>query len=87
LLDLNLPRRDGYEVLAEMHADPRLASIPVAIVTASTAEHDAQQARRLGATCYVTKPIDVEQLMCIVRHVEDFWVTFVSLPRAGHRRS
>jgi two-component system, chemotaxis family, response regulator Rcp1 len=80
LLDLNLPRKDGREVLAEMRRDPALQAIPVAIVTASTAEADQQEAKQLGALCYVTKPIDVAQMIQIVTLVQGFWLTVVSLP-------
>jgi chemotaxis family two-component system response regulator Rcp1 len=79
LLDLNLPRKDGREVLSEMRRDPLLRSLPVAVVTASTSERDVLLAQELQVTCYVVKPIDVEQLIEIVTLVRDFWVEVVSV--------
>ena len=79
LLDLNLPRMDGRELLGEIQADPQLRTMPVAIVTASTAEQDVQVAERLQVTCYVTKPIDVDQMLRIVDLVQDFGIAIVSV--------
>jgi two-component system, chemotaxis family, response regulator Rcp1 len=79
LLDLNLPRKDGWQVLAEMRADPTLRSIPVAILTASAAEQDVLAGYQLKATCYILKPVDVEQLLAVVASVANFWITVVSL--------
>jgi two-component system, chemotaxis family, response regulator Rcp1 len=79
LLDLNLPRKDGWQVLAEMRADPALRSIPVAILTASAAEQDIIVGYRLKSTCYIVKPVDVEQLLAVVASVADFWITVVSV--------
>ena len=80
LLDLNLPRKDGREVLAAMKQDPVLRSIPVVILTTSQAEEDVLRAYNLNANCYVTKPVDFDQFMRIVRTIEDFWLTVVTLP-------
>jgi len=80
LLDLNLPRRDGREVLAEIKNDPELLDIPVVVLTTSQAEEDVLRAYNLNANCYVTKPVDFDQFMRIVRTIEDFWLTVVTLP-------
>ena len=80
LLDLNLPRKDGREVLAAMKQDPVLRSIPVVILTTSQAEEDVLRAYNLNANCYVTKPVDFDQFVRIVRTIEDFWLTVVTLP-------
>ena len=81
LLDLNLPRKDGREVLAEVKADPALKRIPVVILTTSRAEEDVLRAYDLHANCYVTKPVDLEQFMKIVAQIDEFWVKVVTLPR------
>jgi chemotaxis family two-component system response regulator Rcp1 len=80
LLDLNLPRKDGREVLAAMKEDAALRMIPVVILTTSQAEEDVLRAYNLNANCYVTKPVDFDQFMRIVRTIEDFWLTVVTLP-------
>lgn len=80
LLDLNLPRKDGREVLAEVKADPALKRIPVVILTTSRAEEDVVRAYDLHANCYVTKPVDLEQFMKIVAQIDEFWVKVVTLP-------
>jgi len=80
LLDLNLPRKDGREVLAEIKGDPELKNIPVVIMTTSEAEQDILRSYDLGANCYITKPIDLEQFIRVVRLIEDFWLTVVKLP-------
>lgn len=80
LLDLNLPRMDGREVLAAMKQDPVLRVIPVVILTTSQAEEDVLRAYNLNANCYVTKPVDFDQFMRIVRAIEDFWLNVVTLP-------
>jgi len=80
LLDLNLPRKDGREVLAAMKEDAALRTIPVVILTTSQAEEDVLRAYNLNANCYVTKPVDFDQFMRIVRTIEDFWLTVVTLP-------
>jgi len=80
LLDLNLPRMDGREVLEEIKADPSLRSIPVVILTSSEAERDIAQAYALHANCYITKPVDLDQFITVVKSIEDFWFTIVKLP-------
>ena len=81
LLDLNMPRKDGREVLAEMKADTGLKRIPVVILTTSEAEQDILRTYDLHANCYLTKPVDLDQFISIVKSVEDFWLTIVKLPR------
>ena len=81
LLDLNLPRKDGREVLAEVKADPDLKRIPIVVLTTSRAEEDVLRAYNLHANCYVTKPVDLEQFMKIVSQIDEFWVKVVTLPR------
>jgi len=80
LLDLNLPRKDGREVLADIRADKQLTTIPVVILTTSQAEKDVLHAYALHANCYITKPVDFQQFMEVVRAIEDFWLTVVKLP-------
>ena len=80
LLDLNLPKKDGPEVLAEMKADPVLRRIPVIILTSSSAEIDILGAYDLHANCYITKPVDLDQFVKVVRSIEDFWLSIVKLP-------
>lgn len=80
LLDLNLPRKDGREVLAEIKADPLLRRLPVVVLTTSTAEKDVFETYDLHANCYITKPVDLDQFVGIVTSIEDFWLTIVKLP-------
>jgi chemotaxis family two-component system response regulator Rcp1 len=80
LLDLNLPRKDGREVLAILKADENLKRIPVVILTSSKAEEDVLRAYNLNANCYITKPLDFEQFIKVVRAIEEFWLTVVRLP-------
>ncbi len=80
LLDLNLPRKDGREVLAEIKADEKLKRIPVVILTTSQAEEDIVKAYNLNANCYISKPVDLHQFLKVVRCIEDFWLTIVKLP-------
>ena len=80
LLDLNMPRMDGREVLQEMRADPSLSVIPVVVLTTSKAEEDIMRSYQLHANCYITKPVDLDQFIKIVRSIEDFWLTVVRLP-------
>lgn len=80
LLDLNLPRKDGREVLAEMKQDPRLRTIPVVVLTTSEAEKDIVRSYELHANCYITKPVGLEQFISIVREIESFWLAVVTLP-------
>lgn len=81
LLDLNLPKKDGRQVLAEIKADESLKSIPVVVLTTSRAEQDILQSYNLHANCYITKPVDLEQFIEVVKSIEDFWLTVVTLPR------
>lgn len=81
LLDLNMPRMDGREVLVEIKKDPSLRRIPVVVLTTSDAEQDVLKTYDLHANCYVTKPIDLEQFITVVRSIEDFWLTIVKLPQ------
>jgi CheY-like chemotaxis protein len=80
LLDLNLPKMSGQEVLAEIHRRPVLARIPVVVLTSSDAERDIATSYELGANCYVTKPVGLTEFQSIVRSVESFWFTVVKLP-------
>jgi CheY-like chemotaxis protein len=82
LLDLNLPRRDGREVLQEIKGDPSLKQIPVVILTSSQAEEDILRSYRLHANCFITKPVNLEQLTKVVHGIEQFWFTLVRLPPA-----
>ena len=80
LLDLNLPKKDGREVLAEIKNDEHLKLIPVVILTVSKDEEDILKTYNLHANCYITKPIDFEQFMRVVKGIEEFWLTIVKLP-------
>lgn len=80
LLDLNLPRKDGREVLAEIKGDADLKRIPVVILTVSKDEEDVLKTYNLHANCFITKPIDLNQFIKIVKSIEDFWLTVVKLP-------
>jgi chemotaxis family two-component system response regulator Rcp1 len=80
LLDLNLPKKNGREVLAEIKTDPNLKCIPVVILTSSQAEKDIVETYNLHANCYITKPVDFEQFIRVVRSIEDFWFAVVRLP-------
>lgn len=80
LLDLNLPRKDGREVLSELKADPHLRKIPVVIVTSSKVEEDILKSYDHHANCYVTKPLDLEKFVEVVKAIEYFWVSIVKLP-------
>jgi CheY-like chemotaxis protein len=81
LLDLNLPRMDGREVLAALKADPELCDIPVVILTTSSADEDIVRSYKLHANAYVTKPVDFKRFIEVVRQIDHFFVTIVSLPR------
>jgi chemotaxis family two-component system response regulator Rcp1 len=83
LLDLNMPRKDGREVLAEVKEDPDLRRIPVVILTTSTAEKDIVESYNLHANCYISKPVDLDQFLSVVKSIEDFWLTIVRLPLDG----
>jgi chemotaxis family two-component system response regulator Rcp1 len=80
LLDLNLPKKDGRAVLNEIKSDPKLASIPVVVLTTSNDERDVLQAYAHHANCYITKPVDFAQFMTVVKSIEGFWLTIVRLP-------
>ena len=82
MLDLNLPRKDGREVLAEIKSDDTLKTIPVVVLTTSRAEKDVLQAYKYHANCYITKPVDFEQFLQVVRSIESFWLMVVTLPPA-----
>lgn len=80
LLDLNLPKMDGHEVLAEIKEDPLLKRIPVIVLTGSKAGEDILKTYNLHANCYITKPVDWEQFITVVKSINDFWLTIVKLP-------
>jgi chemotaxis family two-component system response regulator Rcp1 len=80
LLDLNLPRKSGLEVLQEIKEDDELKRIPVVVITSSKAEQDIVRSYNLHANCFVTKPVDLNQFLEVVRSVEDFWLSIVRLP-------
>ncbi len=85
LLDLNLPRKDGREVLAEIKADEELKRIPVVVMTTSKAEEDILRSYSLHANCYVVKPIDFDKFIEVVKAIEDFWVSIVTLPKGARK--
>ncbi|WP_428268217.1 response regulator [Haliangium sp.] len=80
LLDLNLPKKDGREVLAEIKNDPMLMSIPVVVLTTSKADKDILHSYRLHANCYIQKPMDLDRFLEIVKTIQNFWLTIVHLP-------
>jgi CheY-like chemotaxis protein len=80
LLDLNLPRMDGRELLSHIKADPKLKRIPVVVITSSEAEQDILRTYDLHVNCYVTKPVDLDQFIKVVQSIETFWLTIVQLP-------
>ena len=80
LLDLNLPKKDGREVLLEIKKDPSLLRIPVVILTTSKAAEDIVRTYDLHANCYITKPVDFEKFLAVVKSIDDFWLTVVRLP-------
>lgn len=80
LLDLNMPRKDGRQVLAEVKADPELRCIPIVVLTTSTLDEDVAQVYDLHANCYVVKPFDPEKFVNVLRAIEDFWLTAVKFP-------
>jgi chemotaxis family two-component system response regulator Rcp1 len=86
LLDLNLPKKDGREVLAEIKEDPDLRRIPVVILTVSRAEEDILRSYDLHANCYITKPVNLDQFLKVVKSTEEFWFTIVKLPPSGPKR-
>jgi two-component system response regulator len=80
ILDLNMPRKDGREVLAEIKSDERLKKIPVVIMTISKAEEDIIKTYNLHANCFITKPIDLNQFIKVIKSIEEFWFSIVTLP-------
>jgi len=80
LLDLNLPKMDGRQVLSEIKADPALRRIPVVVLTTSKAEQDIMRAYDEHASCFINKPVDLDQFLHVVQTIEDFWLTVVRLP-------
>jgi len=80
LLDLNLPKKDGREVLNEIKSDEDLKSIPVVVLTTSQAEQDVVKSYNLGVNCYITKPVDLDQFFNVIKSIEEFWLKVVTLP-------
>ena len=80
LLDLNLPKKDGREVLAEIKADPQLHSIPVVVLTSSQAEEDVLKSYDLHANGYIVKPVDIDQFFAVIKKIKTFWMSVVQLP-------
>ena len=83
MLDLNLPRKDGREVLAELKSDDNLKRIPVVVLTTSQAEEDILKSYDLHANCFITKPLDLDRFFYVVKSIENFWMTIVTLPPAN----
>jgi len=83
LLDLNLPKKDGREVLAEIKTNENLKRIPVVVLTTSRSEEDILKSYDLNANCYITKPVDLDQFISVVKSINDFWLTIVKLPGGG----
>jgi CheY-like chemotaxis protein len=81
MLDLNLPKKDGREVLAELKNDPDLKLIPIIVLTTSRSDKDILQSYQLNANCYITKPVDFTNFVEVVKSIEQFWLTVVTLPR------
>jgi len=84
VLDLNLPKKDGRDVLSVIKNDDKLKHIPVVILTTSKAEEDVLRTYNLHANCYVTKPVDLEKFIVVVRSIDTFWLSVVTLPPNGH---
>jgi two-component system, chemotaxis family, response regulator Rcp1 len=82
MLDLNLPRKDGREVLADIKSDDQLKTIPIVVLTTSRADQDILRAYQLNANCYINKPVDFNQFLDVVRSIESFWLFVVTLPPA-----
>jgi chemotaxis family two-component system response regulator Rcp1 len=87
LLDLNLPRMNGRELLAEIKEDESLRQIPVVVLTTSEAEEDIVRSYQLHANCYVTKPVGLEQFLMVVRQIDSFWLEVVKLPNPPRRKA
>ena len=85
LLDLNLPRMDGRQVLAEIKTDPQLMNIPVVVLTTSASQDDIERAYSSHANCYITKPVDLDQFLRVVQSIESFWLSLVKLPPMSRR--
>lgn len=83
ILDLNMPRKDGREVLADIKGDASLRSIPVAVLTTSTMEADVVESYRLGANCFLNKPVDLDAFVSLVQAIDDFWLGMARLPPTG----
>ncbi len=83
LLDLNMPRKNGFEVLREVKTDPKLKLIPIVILSTSAADEDVAKTYGLNANCYISKPVDLDQFFRVIKGIEDFWLTIVKLPPAG----
>jgi CheY-like chemotaxis protein len=83
LLDLNLPKKDGREVLASIKANEKIKHIPVVVLTTSKSEEDIVKSYELQANCYVTKPVDLDQFLEVVKTISDFWLAVVKLPTGG----
>ncbi|MBW1674313.1 MAG: response regulator [Deltaproteobacteria bacterium] len=83
LLDLNLPKKDGREVLAEIKTNENLKRIPVVVLTTSRSEEDILKSYNLNANCYITKPVDLDQFILVIKSINDFWLTIVKLPGGG----
>jgi two-component system, chemotaxis family, response regulator Rcp1 len=83
MLDLNLPRKDGREVLRELKTDPSLKTIPIIVLTTSRADKDVLQSYQLNANCYITKPVDFLQFIDVVKSIETFWLSIVTLPQSS----
>ncbi len=86
LLDLNLPKKDGREVLAEIKADPDLRSIPVVILTTSRAQQDILKTYNMHVNCYITKPVDMNQFLDVIKSISNFWLNVAALPKATQSR-
>ena len=87
LLDLNLPKKDGRQVLQEIKGNPELATIPVVVLTTSASEADIQKSYMLHANCFISKPVDMDGFLTVVRSIDDFWLSVVRLPgKGGHER-
>jgi two-component system, chemotaxis family, response regulator Rcp1 len=84
LLDLNLPKKDGREVLAEIKVDPALKTIPVVVLTTSSSEADILRSYQLHANCYITKPVGLEGFLTVVKSIDSFWLSVVMLPHEVH---
>ena len=82
LLDLNMPRKNGMEVLAEVKDDPVISGIPIVVLTTSGAENDIVESYNLKASCYIRKPVDFEQFIDVVKEIEHFWISVVTLPHS-----